>query len=529
MDYRAVPALREAPSDDIAAARSVRGLAVRIAAALYHGAEPDAEITLAGQGTFYLFDHDTLGLDDDLHDVAFMFTLRNKAAVGVSGAYATFRDGEGRPITLLGRYRRGVILYGLRQMSEDALQAFAGSVDFLRVIQHELVHLRDSARTRWLTVRPPLDATDRATYYNDPAEFNAYYHEVVANLTDMATARPDELADHADLHGFTGDFKRDLVALLHGDRSTRAFLQWLTDDRRKALLRRVYKLHQHVAERMASPQAARVVEAKAVEPLLPATPENIEKAKAFVLKKWRERATERGLRAPTDLSSSCKFSSLFAQRVFGGKLRGNWDHQFVVLPDGKVLDLNLDAEDVRALDDPHRHDRSFWGNREHRESMASCEPRVAAWVEEFRREMRLDESWSPTPEALLAAARGYEGIIHDLQGPPPNGRAADYDWRYEPAYPLDRFREMTPERWRSYMRNEMQAAEDEDWARDYEDIVDNDIREPVIAVEIGGKAYLWDGFHRVGGSHLADRARIPAIIGTPKALREARRALRPGK
>ena len=120
---------------------------------------------------------------------------------------------------------------------------------------------------------------------------------------------------------------------------------------------------------------------------IPATPENILKAKEFVFRKWKERATERGLPTPQDLSSSCKFGSLFAQKIFGGKLQGNYDHQHVVLPDGQIIDFSHDAEDVKSLRNPYKHDKKFWNNPDHRESMASCLPRVNQWVEEFSSEI----------------------------------------------------------------------------------------------------------------------------------------------
>lgn len=113
------------------------------------------------------------------------------------------------------------------------------------------------------------------------------------------------------------------------------------------------------------------------------TPENLERAKEFVLKKWRERAAERGYPEPEDLSSSCKFSSLFAQAIFGGQIQGHYEHQYVVL-NGEVIDLNKDAADVKAMDDPHDHDESWFGNDEHIDSMESCKPRVMDWVREFR-------------------------------------------------------------------------------------------------------------------------------------------------
>lgn len=121
---------------------------------------------------------------------------------------------------------------------------------------------------------------------------------------------------------------------------------------------------------------------------LPATPENIAKAKAFLLQKWQERATERGrAQIPDDLSDACKFVSLFAQRVFGGKIRGNWHHQYLFLPGNQILDLTEPSRELAQLRanqvDPYQHDRQFFGNRVHRDSMASCEPRVTAWVQEF--------------------------------------------------------------------------------------------------------------------------------------------------
>ncbi len=115
---------------------------------------------------------------------------------------------------------------------------------------------------------------------------------------------------------------------------------------------------------------------------LPATPENLERAKEFVLKKWRERAAERGLPEPEDLSSSCKFSSLFAQAIFGGQIQGHHEHQYLVL-NGEIIDLNKDAADVKAMDDPHTHDESWFGNEDHLDSMESCKPRVRDWVREF--------------------------------------------------------------------------------------------------------------------------------------------------
>lgn len=118
-------------------------------------------------------------------------------------------------------------------------------------------------------------------------------------------------------------------------------------------------------------------------PPLPPSPANIEQARQFVWRKWRDRAAELGRARPADLSGACKFASLFAQHLFGGHVRGNTDHQFVLLDDGQVIDLTAGAADVAGLADPYRHDRRFWNNPEHRASLVSCQTRVARWVAEF--------------------------------------------------------------------------------------------------------------------------------------------------
>ena len=127
-----------------------------------------------------------------------------------------------------------------------------------------------------------------------------------------------------------------------------------------------------------------------LENIIPATPENITKAKEFVFRKWQERAKELGRPEPTDLSSSCKFGSLFAQKIFGGKLQGNYDHQYVVLANGQIIDFSHDAADVQKLKKVYYHDSLFWNNPDHRESMKSCLPRVNKWVDEFTQTLSKD-------------------------------------------------------------------------------------------------------------------------------------------
>jgi hypothetical protein len=134
---------------------------------------------------------------------------------------------------------------------------------------------------------------------------------------------------------------------------------------------------------------------------LPITPQTIAAAKRFVFAKWIERAKEMGRDEPVDLTSTCKFASLFAAEVFGGQMRGNFFHQWVELPDGQHLDLNDEAEDVAAmlrgeipadtqayaalsrqrLPSPlYTHDQRHMRTRANRDSMASIRPRVTGRI-----------------------------------------------------------------------------------------------------------------------------------------------------
>jgi hypothetical protein len=120
---------------------------------------------------------------------------------------------------------------------------------------------------------------------------------------------------------------------------------------------------------------------------LPPTEENIRRAKAFVLRRWKERAKEMGRPEPTDLSNACKFASLFAQRLFGGRLRGNWHHQWAEVR-GQIVDLTDAAGVDLPPEEIYEHDDDFWMNDEHEASLATCRPRVETWVNFFRKPPR---------------------------------------------------------------------------------------------------------------------------------------------
>lgn len=144
----------------------------------------------------------------------------------------------------------------------------------------------------------------------------------------------------------------------------------------------------------------------------PATLGRIGKAKHFLKKKWAERAAELGRPAPTDLSSACKFGALFAKALFGGDIKANDFHTWVDL-DGKIIDLTDESEEVsymkRGVVPPSQEayakaygltipetgiytpDPSFMKDRDFKDSLKSCMPRIKQWVKEFNIEYDLRE------------------------------------------------------------------------------------------------------------------------------------------
>lgn len=124
---------------------------------------------------------------------------------------------------------------------------------------------------------------------------------------------------------------------------------------------------------------------------------------------WRERCGERGREYEGERSGSCKFAALLARALFGGRLAGNLDHVFVVLPGEGILDLNVGQPDVEALGAKalERHDFILLG-AEYRKSLKSCMPRVLRWAEwaQLAYSMHLGRSAeSPNPPVVAALLR----------------------------------------------------------------------------------------------------------------------------
>lgn len=127
--------------------------------------------------------------------------------------------------------------------------------------------------------------------------------------------------------------------------------------------------------------------------LVEPTPANLRLAREYLRLKWRDRALEMDRPVPSGLAGSCKFAALFAQQLFGGQLRSNFAHDFVVRQ-GQVIDLTQ-AAGVN-LGEFYAHVPSHHLHPEHVASLRSNLPRVASWMAGWReQELALARDLAP--------------------------------------------------------------------------------------------------------------------------------------
>lgn len=115
---------------------------------------------------------------------------------------------------------------------------------------------------------------------------------------------------------------------------------------------------------------------------------------------WDERCAERGSQRSADRSGSCKFAALIAREIFGGRLAGNDEHVFVLLA-GRIIDLNRDQADVKALGtDAYRDNTLSLRHPDYLDALGSCVSRATKWAQIALEEL-YSEHLPPAPQYLV--------------------------------------------------------------------------------------------------------------------------------
>ena len=237
----------ESIDSEISMATQAHDLAMRVINSIYSGdAKIQHWVEVSGMGEYYLYSPKSVGIDKEFPDMAFLVGLKNPRAIGNSGGAWNFSS------PVLG-YTRAVSINGMSKMSEDAAKNLLNSTSAIAILRHEFMHVLDMKRTSGDIIQSGKisDASNRKEYYNDPSEFNAYYHDIADVLIGVIRdSQGNTINELADLYGITGDFRTDLITMMNQDIHTRAFVKWLSDDNRKSFLRRLYRLHARVVEMM---------------------------------------------------------------------------------------------------------------------------------------------------------------------------------------------------------------------------------------------------------------------------------------
>lgn len=199
---------------------------------------PHYTIELSGYGDFFVYLTRNIGLSADM---LLMFGLRLPNTLGMSGRIMDFGQ-------LIFDCQRGLIIQGMREFTEKDMRSTVNSTEFIGVFEHEYLHVLDDMRTNGkIDTGRPSDAENREQYFNSPAEFNAYFHDIAKPMLDALIAiakEPEHADDILDLYQITGDFNKDVRRMMTATPLIRRFVIWLTPARRKALMKRLYRLYQ---------------------------------------------------------------------------------------------------------------------------------------------------------------------------------------------------------------------------------------------------------------------------------------------
>lgn len=199
-------------------------------------------------GTYYILFAETAGIEIP----GLMFLFGKKQGYHTTGMNAR----ASKPIF---GHNRIIFVWCTRSDDnpEDVKKVVCHNMTTHQVIKHELIHLLDHDRRK----KPKTKADDfqedphsnMGAYYNSPAEFNAYFHNMVDRLTGMIAGmrkEPQHAKDYADLY----DYKPDFITMLKDTLSTggfeglRGFLKLMNPERKQRAIKRIYALHQYAGQ-----------------------------------------------------------------------------------------------------------------------------------------------------------------------------------------------------------------------------------------------------------------------------------------
>jgi hypothetical protein len=143
-DLRRWIGLVESPESDAERGQQSRNATMNVIQRIYAGKMYDHHVDLGEHGEFLVWGFKGLGMllhFPELHEFCLMLGLRNRQAVGLSGAVYRLNP------PMLNRYSRCITVNGLKELTSEAAKLLVNTTAFINVFSHEFIHAFDAVRT----------------------------------------------------------------------------------------------------------------------------------------------------------------------------------------------------------------------------------------------------------------------------------------------------------------------------------------------------------------------------------------------
>jgi len=232
--------LFESSQEDINQRHKVDIIANNIISDLRNGLAPDKFIK-DDNSKYFIYFPSTLNMEELPTTLFCLKQIENNTITGMAGKLTQ---------KMFDIYDQIIIINCLKTFNIEAIIQVSNNAKFISILKHELTHCFDIKRTSGNILNKNIDIENNKNYFNDDAEFNAYYNDFASKLLSIAKMKNSENFDKIFKEaGFNGDFYHDISKLIiDADLSVQNFLDWISQKNHKKLLKRIYKLHSFIME-----------------------------------------------------------------------------------------------------------------------------------------------------------------------------------------------------------------------------------------------------------------------------------------
>lgn len=211
---------------------------------IHNDGVPDFELTI-GKKEYYAYEPEHYTVDNELHNFVILLGVFYKNDEKQHHGTIMYLGQR-----VLNKYEYAIVVNCLPTFEEDHIKQRVLNTNFMSTFKHEYIHAIDLVTKRFHPDKMNFAAapiTDKTKYYNDNAEFNAFYHTFSSNWLEILQNYKDgEMKDYMYLYGISGDFKTDLRKLINQSTQSKYFFNNLSQDKKRRYISRLYKLHKEI-------------------------------------------------------------------------------------------------------------------------------------------------------------------------------------------------------------------------------------------------------------------------------------------